>query len=121
MSSRPCRRRRVILEAGVENRIAVGLEVPEGDSGCSEVVGYGFEHDGVFRLNQIVSGVCLGIGRHLVSAQRSHQQASADDVRGLGIESSPVGELDAVLIASADDVHQEQLRCPGLLPPYEDV
>ena len=31
---------RVILEAGVENRIAVGLEVAEDDSGCSEVVRY---------------------------------------------------------------------------------
>ena len=74
-----------------------------------------------FRLNQIVSGVCLGIGRHLVSGQRSHQQASADDVGGLGVGAASVGELDAVLIAPTDDVHQEQLRSLGLRPPCEDV
>ena len=38
---------RVIREAGVEDDAAVGLIVPEGDFGCAEVVGYGFEHEGV--------------------------------------------------------------------------
>ena len=68
-----------------------------------------------------MSGVCLGIGRHLVSGQRSHQQASADDVGGLGVGAASVGELDAVLIAPTDDVHQEQLRSLGLRPPCEDI
>ena len=38
---------RVIREAGVEDRIAVGLVVQESDFGRTEVVGYGFEHEGV--------------------------------------------------------------------------
>lgn len=52
---------------------------------------------------------------------RLHQQASADDVGGLGVESSPVGELDVALAAPADDVHHEQLRGTVVGSPCEDV
>ena len=110
---------RVIREPGVEYDVAVGLEVPESDFGTSEVVGYGFEHDGVV-LGWIIWSCwayAVDIGRHWLL----HQYASADDFRGFGVESSPVGELYAALAAAADDIHHEQLRCTALCPPCEDI